>query len=194
MRSILQCDLGKSVTAAAHMACHCATMACYYATMPPTHQRCIMDRAPISRRFVIGSQPNGSLFHYHCRLRSEARPTDVSFITTIGYPCRFANGLESSLLSWMEAVVDLVVVGQRDDYFHQELKTAQRILIPRPRRIILYRLQITTSLIYVFSKYRLVITTIIYVVIRIRLLNTLQLGMDFISLVSIRKYKVILHK
>lgn len=53
-------------------------------------------------------------------------------------------------------VVGLVVVGQREDYVHQELKTAQRILIPRPRRIILYRLQITTSLIYVFSKYRLV--------------------------------------
>lgn len=90
--------------------------------------------------------------------------------------------------------VGLVVVGQREDYVHQELKTAQRILIPRPRRIVLYRLQITTSLIYVFSKYRLVITTIIYVMIRIRLLNTLQLGMDFLSLVLVRKYKVILLK
>lgn len=105
MRSILQCDPGKSVTAAAHMACHRATMACYYATMPPTHQRCIMDRAPISRRFVIGSLPNGSLFHYHCRLRSEARPTEVFFITiAYMYPCRFANGLESSSLLWMDAV------------------------------------------------------------------------------------------
>lgn len=40
----------------------------------------------------------------------------------------------------------------------------------------------------------LVITTIIYVVIRTRLLNTLQIGMDLLYRVLMRKYKVILHK